>query len=279
MLIDSHHHLWKYSVEQYGWIGDGMEVLKTDFLAAELRNLASENSVDGFVSVQARQTIEETSALLAIAAEEPLVRGVVGWVPLADAGVGDVLDQFAGNKTLVAVRHVVQDEPDDRFLLGKDFNRGVAMLSDRNLAFDVLVYARQLPATIEFVRNHHGLPMVLDHIAKPTILRANGVDSAWERDFRELAKSPNLMCKFSGVVTEVRDADWTIDTIRPYFDIALDAFTPDRLMFGSDWPVCLLKSEYSRWLGTVKTLVGELSADEQEKIFSGNAIRSYGLSS
>lgn len=276
MLIDSHHHLWKYSVQEYGWISDEMAPLKRDFLIPELQEIAEQSSVDGFVSVQARQTVEETDALLELAKAEPLIRGVVGWVPLADPKVGEVLDRYQDATMLKGVRHVVQDEPDDRFILGAEFNRGIAELKGRNLVYDVLIFARQLPASIEFVDHHANLPMVLDHIAKPTIDDAV-FDSEWEKNFRELAKREHISCKFSGVATEVRDEGWSIKQIRPYWDVALEAFTPQRLMFGSDWPVCLLKTEHPRWVDAVRELASELSADEQEAIFAKNAIRDYNL--
>ena len=277
MLIDSHHHLWEYSTEQYGWINDDMSVLKHDFLAPELQKIASVAGVDGFVSVQARQIIEETEALLKIAAGEPLIKAVVGWVPLADENVGAVLDRFSDEPLLKAVRHVVQDEPDDRFIMGDDFNRGVTQLKDRGLVYDVLIFARQLPASIEFVDRHPDQPMVLDHIAKPTIV-ASKFDTEWEKNFREIAKRDNLTCKFSGVVTEVRDDSWSIDTVRPYWDVALDAFTPKRLMFGSDWPVCLLRSGHAQWVETVRELASELSPEEQSDFFAGTATRAYNIS-
>jgi L-fuconolactonase len=276
MLIDSHHHLWKYSADQYGWIGDHMSVLKRDFLTAELQAVAAESGVDGFVSVQARQIVEETVALLDIAATEPLIRGVVGWVPLADPQVSDVLDRFADAKNLKGVRHVVHDEPDDRFILGAEFNRGIDQLKGRGLVYDVLIFAKHLPASIEFIDHHPNLSMVLDHIAKPTISAAK-FDDQWARNFREIAKRENLTCKFSGVVTEVRDDTWSTDTIRRYWDVALEAFTPKRLMFGSDWPVCLLKSSHKRWVDTVRELASRLSADEQADFFAGTAIRVYNL--
>lgn len=276
MLIDSHHHLWKYSAEEYGWINDQMSTLRRDFLGPELRQIAAESGVDGFVSVQARQVVEETQALLDIASGEPLIRGVVGWVPLADPDVATVLDRFADAALLKGVRHVVQDEPDDRFILGADFNRGIDQLKGRGLVYDVLIFARQLPASIEFVDHHRDLPMVLDHIAKPTITGGK-FDQQWERDLRELAKRDNITCKFSGVVTEVRDDSWSIDTIRRYWEVALEAFTPQRLMFGSDWPVCLLKTGHAQWVKTVRQLASELSDQEQADFFANNAIRAYHL--
>jgi len=276
MLIDSHHHLWTYSAEEYGWINDQMLPLRQDFLLPELRAIAAQNQVHGFVSVQARQNLQETEDLLTMARAEPLICGVVGWVPLADPQVGEVLDRLADQPLLKGVRHVVQDEPDDRFIVSADFNRGVAQLQGRGLVYDVLIFARQLPASIEFVDRHSELPMVLDHIAKPTITDAH--DQQWEKNFRELAKRQNISCKFSGVVTEVRGNSWSLDQVRRYWDVALEAFTPDRLMFGSDWPVCLLKTEHGGWLQAVRELASELSQAEQEKLFSANAIRDYNLS-
>jgi L-fuconolactonase len=275
MLIDSHHHLWKYSDDQYGWINDSMSVLRRDFSTEQLRELAVAHRVDGFVSVQARQSVAETEALLAMADAEPLIRGVVGWAPLA-GDVRPVLEQFADRPALKGMRHVVQDEPDDQFLLGKAFNEGVRELYRCGLVYDVLVYAKQLPTTIAFVDLHPDHSMILDHIAKPTI-RSNEFDQTWADNLRKLAERPHVMCKFSGMATEVRDADWSIDTVRPYWDTVVDAFTPARLMFGSDWPVCLLKTDYGRWLDCVGELAAELTADEQNAIFAGNAIRAYGL--
>ena len=276
MLIDSHHHLWKYSTAEYGWINDQMLPLKGDFLLPELAEIAIESSIDGFVTVQARQTLHETDDLLAMANADSLICGVVGWVPLADPDVGETLDRLAEQKFLKGVRHVVQDEPDDRFILGADFNRGISKLAAYNLVYDVLIFAKQLPASIEFVDQHPNLKMVLDHIAKPTIT-ADKFDDTWETHFRELAKREQVSCKFSGVVTEVRGESWSMDQIRRYWDIALEAFTPERLMFGSDWPVCLLKTGPTQWLQTVKQLVSELTDAEQTQIFSANAIRDYTL--
>lgn len=276
MLIDSHHHLWNYSAEQYGWINEEMEVLRRNFGTADLKQISDENGVNAFVSVQARQSLEETDALLDLARDAPLIQGVVGWVPLCAADLDATLDRYSQMPVLKGVRHVVQDEPDDRFLLRDDFNRGIRMLANRNLVYDVLIYGRQLPAAIEFVEMHPDQPMVLDHIAKPTI-KKDLFDKDWQTGFLELARRDNLCCKFSGVVTEIVDEQWDIETVRPYWETALEAFTPKRLMFGSDWPVCLLRSEYSRWLEMVQELASELSSDEQQDFFFNNAIRAYQL--
>lgn len=287
MLIDAHHHLWQYSPNEYGWINEQMQVLRRDFLAADLRGIAQAVGVDGFVSVQARQSLKETETLLEIAQQDPLVLGVVGWVPLATDDLCNHLDRLCQSPWLKGVRHVVQDEPDDRFLLDEAFNRGVAELERYDLVYDVLIYARQLPAAIEFADMHPTQPLVLDHIAKPTI-NVSQFDHTWEAHFRELAKREHVTCKFSGVVTEICQAtasgeqagqpeDWSIDQIRRYWDVALEAFTPKRLMFGSDWPVCLLRTPYDRWVNTVRQLAESLSPDEQADLFAGNAISAYNL--
>lgn len=287
MLIDSHHHLWAYSRAEYPWISDAMSVLRRDFLGNELNDIARQSAVNGFVTVQARQSLGETAALLEIARENQRILGVVGWVPLADPGVGDHLSALCQSPELKGVRHVVQDEPDDRFLLGDDFNAGVALLGEFGLVYDILIYARQLPAAIEFADRHPQIPMVLDHIAKPSI-DPQCFDQTWETNFRQLAKRANVSCKFSGVATEIRtnnpgDASgssspqWSINDIRRYWDVALEAFTPSRLMFGSDWPVCLLRTPYSRWLETVRELAAPLSPNEQTQFFSQTAINTYKL--
>lgn len=276
MLIDSHHHLWKYSTDQYGWMSEEMDVLKRDYLAKELRQVAAEAGVDGFVTIQARQQLIENDDLLAIAKDEPLIKGIIGWVPLANPNVGEVMDRYAANPLFKGVRHVVHDEPDDRFILGAEFNRGIAQIVSRNLVYDILIFAKHLAASIDFVDHHPSLPMVVDHIAKPTI-RESKFDEGWAQQFRELAKRQNVTCKFSGVVTEVRDESWSIETIRPYWDIAIEAYTPKRLMFGSDWPVCLLRSSQEKWVDTVKELSRDLSEDEQADLFANTAIKVYNL--
>ncbi len=274
--IDSHHHFWKYDPVEYGWIGEDMGVLKRDFLPADLSGEIEAAGIDGVVSVQARQTVEETRWLLEMAAAHDFVRGVVGWVPLASPEIGDVLESFDGSPWLKAVRHVVQSEPDDEFILGEEFNRGVARLKEFGLVYDILIFAKHLAPSIRFVDRHPDQPFVLDHIAKPTIAKAEFHETSADK-LRELARRANIVCKFSGVVTEKRDPEWSLDTIRPYWEVALDAFGADRLLFGSDWPVCLLRSGYGKWVSTVRTLITELSKDEQAAILGGNAVRAYAL--
>jgi L-fuconolactonase len=278
LRIDSHHHLWTYDAEEYAWIGDGMGVLKRDFSARDLAAVCAAAGVQGAVAVQARQSLEESRWLLETAESEPLVRGVVGWVPLADYQVNAVLEELSVSPWLKGVRHVVQDEPDDDFILGKEFNRGIRALRQFNLLYDILIYPKHLANSAQFVDLHPEQEFVLDHIAKPAIC-STAFDRLWADNLRALAKRSNVIgCKVSGVVTEVRDADWSVDMLRPYWDVALEAFGPKRLMFGSDWPVCLLRASYAQWVNAVTLLASELSLDEQESFWSGNATRVYRLS-
>lgn len=276
MRIDSHHHFWNYDANEYSWISDSMSVLKTDFGPNELKPLCDGAGISGVVSVQARQTLSETDWLLEIASKNPLVRGVVGWVPLAEPQIKSQLERYSQHRLLKAVRHVIQDEPDDDFILGSAFNRGIAGLREFDLVYDILIFAKHLPNSIKFVDQHPQQLFVLDHIAKPTI-RSNQFDQAWATNIRELAKRQNVMCKFSGIVTEVRDAEWTDSLLKPYWDVALEAFGADRLMYGSDWPVCLLRSSYQKWVSTVESFVKQLSVNEQSKFWSENATRAYRL--
>ncbi|WP_153557162.1 amidohydrolase family protein [Roseimaritima sediminicola] len=277
MRIDSHHHLWNYSPQQYAWIDESMSQLRRDFTAEDLAETVMPHGVTGVVTVQARQSLEETRWLLDRATSHSLIRGVVGWVPLMEDDIADTLQSFADEGNLKAVRHVVQDEPDEQFILGDAFNRGVALLKTHDLVYDILIYARQLEASIRFVDLHPDQPFVLDHIAKPTI-DGRRMDHAWQQGIRELARRPHVRCKFSGVTTEIVDQDnWSIETIRPYWDTVLEAFGAQRLMFGSDWPVCLLGSSYERWIETVERLVEPLSPSEKQAFWSDNAIAAYRL--
>lgn len=276
MRIDSHHHLWNYSAREYAWIDDSMQVLKRDFTPADLLRDMQATNVDHAVGVQARQSLAETRFLLEHARRHDWIKGVVGWVPLADPDVGRVLESFHDEPLLKGVRHVVQDEPDERFLDRDAFNAGVRCLRHHGLVYDILVYGRQVPMATRFVDRHPEQPFVLDHIAKPRIAAA-GMDRDWEQAFRELAKRPHVSCKFSAVVTEVRDPTWNVDLLRPYWDVALEAFGPERLMFGSDWPVCLLRSSYADWVAAVATLAADLNAAQQAAFWGGNANRVYRL--
>jgi L-fuconolactonase len=275
-MIDAHHHLWKYSTAEYGWITPQMPVIRRDFLPPQLEELMHHFGIDGTVAVQARQTLEETSWLLSLADRHPLIRGVVGWVPLTEgAHVKPHLERFAGNRRLRGVRHVVHDEPDPRYILRDDFNAGVATLHEFGLGYDILIFERHLPAAIEFVDRHPNQIFILDHVAKPRI--KEHIISPWDGNMRELAKRENVYCKLSGMVTEADLGSWTAQDLQPYIDVVLRTFGPRRIMYGSDWPVLLRASDYARWFGTVNNAIGKLSKPEQDRIMGGTATEAYAL--
>lgn len=275
MVIDAHHHLWQYSAAQYGWIDPGMEALRRDFVPADLRAVLRTSGVDGAVAVQARQTLEETNWLLDAADAHAEMLGVVGWVPLIDPKVEGLLEKLSERGKLKGVRHVLQDEPDDRYMLRADFNRGLAVLQATGLVYDILIYERHLPQTIEFVDRHPGQVFVLDHMGKPCI--KSGEISSWKHGISELAKRSNVFCKVSGMVTEADWGRWDAASLRPYWDAILESFGPSRMMFGSDWPVLLLASSYARWIDTVRGYAIELTTYEQSRIWGETAKAVYRL--
>jgi L-fuconolactonase len=275
VIVDSHQHFWRYDPDEYDWIGDDLAVIRRDFLPADLAREIAAAGVDGVVSVQARQTLAETRWLLDLAEANAFVAGVVGWVPLVSPSVGDTLAELAANPRLRGVRHVLQGEADPAFATRPDFDRGIAALRGLGLAYDILVYERQLPAAIALVDRHPDQVFVVDHLAKPRI--RDGVVSPWRERMRELARRPNVFCKLSGMVTEADLGAWTRETLEPYAEIVLEAFGPARVMFGSDWPVCLAGCPYSRWLATVRDLCAGLSAGERESVLGGTARKAYGL--
>ncbi len=275
MIVDSHQHFWRYDTGEYGWIGDELASIRRDFLPTDLARELGAVGVDAVVSVQARQTLDETRWLLELAAANDFIAGVVGWVPLVSPGVIDTLESLVQDPRLCGVRHVLQDEADPGFAASRDFNRGIAALRGFGLAYDVLVYERQLATATALVDRHPDQVFVVDHAAKPRI--RDGAFSPWREGMCELARRPNVFCKLSGLVTEADPRAWTRATLEPYADVVLSAFGPSRVMFGSDWPVCLAACSYERWLATVRELCAGLSATERESVLGGTARRAYDL--
>lgn len=275
MKIDSHHHFWSYDPVEYGWIVDAMRVIRRDFLPEHLRAEIASAGVDGVVSVQARQNLIETEWLLGFAVQHDFIKGVVGWVELVSPKVSGELERFAASCKFKSVRHVVQGEPDENFILREDFNRGIRALKKFSLVYDILIFERHLPQTIKFVDAHPDQVFVLDHIAKPRL--KEGLFEPWNKNVRELARRPNVYCKVSGMVTEADFQTWTEAQLRPYFDTVLEAFEPQRLMFGSDWPVCLVACGYARWHKMVSGWVATLAPAEQARILGGTAMEAYKL--
>lgn len=275
MIIDSHQHFWKYSPDEFPWIDESMEKIQRDFLPDDLAEIFTETGVDGSTAVQARQTIEETSWLLELSAEYEFIKGVVGWVPLTEIELSKYLERFSLSGKLKGVRHVVHDEPDDQFILRDDFNLGITQLQQYELVYDILIFEKHLPQTLQFVDRHPNQLFVLDHIGKPRI--QEGLKTPWRKNLRKLAERDNVYCKLSGIVTEADYENWTESQIKPYMEIVVDAFWPERVMFGSDWPVCTLAAEYKQWLDIVRRYLQSLSDTEQDRIVSGTAIEVYEL--
>jgi L-fuconolactonase len=275
MHVDAHQHFWRYDAREYGWIEESMAALRRDFLPDDLKPELEGSGFQGCVAVQARQTLEETRWLLELAERSPFILGVVGWVDLRSPRLRFELEVLAKNPKLVGVRHVVQSEPDERFLMQPDFLRGIAALEEFNLTYDILIYSRHLPVAAEFVAKFRRQRFVLDHLAKPPI--KSGVIDVWARGIRELASFPNVSCKVSGLVTEADWQAWKPEDLGPYLDVAFECFGPSRLMIGSDWPVCTVAGSYSRVMDVVKDYLHKFSAEEKDAVLGGNAASFWGL--
>lgn len=274
--IDSHQHLWHYDPVHHTWMTDEMAALKRDYLPEELAPLLEAAGFQGTIAVQARQTIEETEFLLALADRHPgLVKGVVGWVDLRSGALRAQLERFARHPRLVGVRHVVHDEPDDEFMLRPEFRRGIAQLREFGLTYDLLLFPRHLKVAVTLVDEFPDQPFVLDHIAKPAI--RDGLLSPWQEDLRRLADRPHVFCKLSGMVTEAKWKGWRPEDFRPYLDVVTDAFGPERLMIGSDWPVCTLSGDYLATMGVVTDYALGLPRDARDAILGGTCARFYRL--
>ena len=274
MRIDSHQHFWKYTEAEYPWIGKGTP-LQRDWLPADLEREAAKVHIDGSVVVQARTTVEESRWLLKLADEYPFIKGIVGWVDLQSEKVEEDLAPLSKQKKFVGVRHVVQSEPAE-FMLKPEFLRGLGKLRQFNLAYDLLLFPKHLPSAVKVVQQLPEQRFVLDHIAKPMI-RA-GMMQPWKDDITELARHQNVFCKISGMVTEAKLKGWKNEDFRPYLDVVFKVFGEDRLMFGSDWPVCLLAGSYEEVHGLTASYFDQFSPSVREKFFGGNATKFYRLS-
>jgi L-fuconolactonase len=273
--IDAHHHLWTYQKEEYSWISGEMSAIARDFLVSDLEKELAGAGIDGSVAVQAQQSLQETEWLLSLANNSERIRGVVGWAPISSHELPATLEKWRDEKKLKGLRHIIQDEPDEKFMERKDFNQGVSRLAGTGLVYDILIYEQHLPAAIAFVDRHPKQVFVLDHIAKPRIRER--ILTPWAANVREVARRSNVYCKLSGMVTEADWKNWNVEDLRPYFDVVLDAFGPARLMAGSDWPVCLLASAYVQWFETLRDLLRPLSASEKDQIFGCVAAKVYSL--
>lgn len=276
MIIDAHHHLWEPSVGDYPWLTDELAVIRRRFGPDDLAPLLRETQVAGTILVQTRSSVDETREFLATAAATPFIRGVVGWVDLTDPAIGDVVTALRadpGGDRLVGIRHQVHDEPDPEWLTRDDVRRGIAAVADADLAYDLLVRSRELPAARALVASMPDARFVVDHLAKPPI--RTGALQPWADLVSAWADLPNAAWKLSGLVTEADWEDWTPDDLVPYVDHALSTLGPDRLIFGSDWPVCTLAASYAQVVEAARLVTGRCSDAERDAIFAGNAQRVY----
>ncbi len=273
--IDAHQHFWQYDPARHGWISDEMAVIRRDFLPQHLAPLLRDNHIDGVVAVQADQSMEETNFLLRLAEENDFIRGVVGWVDLQAKDLEKQLAAMQQHKKLKGFRHILQSEPDDDFMLRPAFIKGIKALSKFDFTYDILVYPKHLSHVEKLVRKFPDQPFVIDHLAKPDI-KSNKIDQ-WERDILNIAGWPNVYCKLSGMITEADWQHWKKEDIYPYIDTVIEAFDTSRVMFGSDWPVCLVAGSYNEVYELVRDYIDFYSNDEKSEMLGDNAVRFYNL--
>jgi len=278
MKIDSHQHFWNYDPVKDSWIDESMSIIKRDFLPENLISVLTENSIDGTIAVQADQSEKETEFLLNLTDENPFIKGVVGWLDLKADDIESKLDQYSQKDRFCGLRHIVQAEPKG-FLENVDFLRGIKLLSKYDLSYDLLIYHNQFEELLSFVNKFPHQRFVLDHIGKPAIAPGNkSIEfEQWKKNIQKLAHFPNVYCKVSGMVTETTFNHWKYEDFVPFLDVVTDAFGLNRLMFGSDWPVCLLSGGYAKVLGIVERYYRSFSTDEINKLMGENAIEFYKL--
>jgi len=275
MIIDSHQHFWKYDSERHAWIDDDMSDIRRDFLPSHLKEVYDENGIDGCVAVQADQTLEETDFLLGLADENDFIKGVVGWADLRDKNVEETLEKYTSQQKLKGWRHIVQGEADANFLLRSDFIRGISYLEKYDYTYDILVFPHQLGAVLEFVKRFPNQKFVIDHIAKPYI--KDGFYEGWALLMEAIAKYENVFCKVSGMITEADYNTWTPLELQPYLEHVFEIFGSERVMFGSDWPVCLVAGEYKEVKKLVRDFISGLNSHDQDMIMGENAVAFYRL--
>lgn len=273
--IDAHQHFWKFDPKRDAWITEDMAAIRRDFMPEDLRPVYDAHNVEGCVAVQADQSPAENEFLLELAERHGWIKGVVGWVDLQADDVVEDLERLSTRKKLKGIRHILQGEKQRDFMLRPAFLRGIEHLEKFDLAYDILIYPDQLKFAAEFAGRFPRQRFVLDHIAKPYI--RDGKLDPWREDMQRLAAHENVWCKVSGMVTEANWTSWKKDDFTPYLDTVMSLFGPERLMFGSDWPVCLVAATYGEMLEIVVDYFAALSVDQQEKIFKSNAIAFYKL--
>lgn len=275
MIIDSHQHFWIYEAEKHAWLDDDMKVIRKDFMPEDLKTVYQENGIDGCVAVQADQTLAETDFLLNLAQKNDFIKGVVGWVDLRASNIDSVLKEYSVFPKLKGFRHVVQGEADHNFMLRADFLNGIAALEQYKFTYDILIFPHQLGAALELVKCFPNQKFVIDHIAKPYI--KDGFYDGWAAAMKAIGEHPNVYCKLSGMTTESDYKTWTAEQIKPYMQLVLEAFSANRILFGSDWPVCLVAGNYTKTKELVTNFIAKLSSQEQAAIMGANAMQFYNL--
>lgn len=273
--IDAHQHFWKFDPVRDSWITEDMEVIRRDFLPPDLMHILMHNHIEGCIAVQASQTEKENQFLLNLAAAYPFIKGIVGWVDLQADDVEERLKFYSMQDKMVGFRHVLQGETQRDIMLNPAFKRGIGLLQKYGFTYDVLIFPDQLTYIAQLVAEFPEQLFVIDHIAKPDIKNHEVKD--WEKNIREVAKYPNVYCKVSGMVTEANWYGWEEEDFKPYMDVVFDAFGIDRLMFGSDWPVCMVAGGYNRVIKMVRHYTANLTDAEKVKFWGGNAFKFYNL--
>jgi len=275
LKIDAHQHFWVFDPVRDSWINDEMRIIQRDFLPAELEFTLKQNGMQGCVAVQADQSEEQNSFLLSLTEGHDFIKGVVGWVDLRAANIEERLEHYSHTKLMKGFRHVLQGETNRALMLEPDFKHGISLLSKYGFTYDILIFPDQLKYADQLAKEFPNQRFVLDHIAKPYI-KDDKIDE-WAADMKQLGTNPNVYCKASGMVTEADWHNWTNDTFTKYLNVVFEAFGTDRVMFGSDWPVCLVAAEYQQMKGILEAYTQQFTADEQDKVFGGNAVEFYGL--
>mgnify|MGYP006083112983 FL=1 len=275
MIIDSHQHFWKYNPSRHNWINDNMSVIRKDFMPSDLKTIYVENNIDGCIAIQVDQTINETNFLLNLAKENTFIKGVVGWIELRAPNINEVLNHYSNFEQIKGFRHIVQGENDNKFLLRSEFLRGISYLEKYNYVYDILIFPNQLEMALEFVKKFPNNKFVIDHIAKPNI--KDNLYREWAKLMSKISNYENVFCKMSGMITEADYKLWTPDQITPYMDLVLKSFGSKRILFGSDWPVCLVAGSYKKVKELVVNFIEKLSENEKANVMGKNAINLYNI--
>lgn len=275
MRIDTHQHFWNYNSEKHAWIDEDMKRIQSDFLPKDLQPVLAINNIDGCIAVQADQTEAESKFLLQLSENNSFIKGITGWVDFRAQNIEERLDYYSNYKKMKGFRHVIQGESDPNFILRKDFVKGISKLKKHDFIYEILVLPHQLGAVLEFVRKFPNQKFVINHMAKPYI--KDSFIEGWKTMMFEIAKSDNVYCKLSGIITEADYNNWNYEQLEPYIDVILNSFGIQRLMFGSDWPVCLVAGEYRHVIEVAEKAVSQFSNTEQDAFWGKNAIKFYNL--